>query len=143
MEKKKNNNNKMGGNRGQEAVDELLDIDIWAYNKKRENNDNNIATLNHLIESLTSDVQYDANFMKTFICTYQSFTTPTQLLSKLKQRFFYPSSIAPQRGSAIQMRVCVVLKHWVQVRLPPTTPLSFFIIVICYYYYYYCYCYYY
>ena len=100
-------------------MEELLDIDIWTWREREpvsKDPTSTISSLNSLIEALTSDVQYDANFMKTFICTYQSFTSPCQLLSKLKQRFFYPASISPQRGSAIQMRVCVVLKYWVQVR---------------------------
>ena len=95
-------------------MDEILDIDIWSSNSKADNQ-STIAPLNSLIELLTSDMHYDTNFMKSFICTYQSFTTPTQLFTKLKQRFTYPPSIQVQRGASIQMRVCVVLKYWVQV----------------------------
>jgi hypothetical protein len=45
------------------------------------------GSLNKLVEALTSDTQYDNRFLKTFITTYQSFTTPAKLFDKLLQRY--------------------------------------------------------
>ena len=112
---------------------------MWSHKdySKTTENQSTIAPLNSLIELLTSDMYYDANFMKSFICTYQSFTTPTQLFLKLKQRFSYPPSIQVQRGASIQMRVCVVLKYWVQVCF------CFFCFSLFYFYFYFYYLYFY
>lgn len=77
-------------------------------------------------------------FLKTFITTYQSFTTPAKLFDKLLQRYLshFVSSlflahlrtlahvnsrynvrtdrVDASRTKAIQLRVCVVLKYWVE-----------------------------
>lgn len=73
------------------------------------------GTLNTLIQTLTSEYQIDSNFMKTFIYTYRSFTTPRQLFSKLCRRFMVPPEFSDKQHTAIQLRVCVVLKYWIQV----------------------------
>src|SRR4051794_7461859 len=53
-----------------------------------------------------------------FITTYRSFTTPHKLFQKLVQRYLVPTSgnrALPQaRAAAIQGRVCVVLKYWLE-----------------------------
>lgn len=72
--------------------------------------------------------------MKTFLTTYQSFTTPAKLLEKLIQRypfflnfkflknifsfilkmFTFNSPLNKDKMKQIQLRVSIVLKHWVE-----------------------------
>lgn len=78
--------------------------------------------------------------MKTFLTTYQSFTTPTKLFEKLIQRypFFFFCSISyfffsfnykleftfnypmkekdkdKEKSKQIQLRVAIVFKHWIE-----------------------------
>lgn len=86
--------------------------------KKEESKENNkimAGSLNKLVEALTSDTQYDNRFLKTFITTYQSFTTPAKLFDKLLQRYNVRTDrVDASRVKAIQLRVCVVLKYWVE-----------------------------
>lgn len=49
------------------------------------------ATLNRLIVKLTSESAVDVAFMKSFLATYQSFTTPEELWGKLLERYFVPA----------------------------------------------------
>lgn len=63
------------------------DVNIWdEYNPKSADNDNVNGSLNKLVEKLTNEEALDNKFLKTFITTYQSFTTPSKLLEKLIQR---------------------------------------------------------
>jgi len=100
------------------------------------------ATLNRLVQVLTSekDKVQDVQFVKTFLYTYQSFTSPEMLLKKLIQRYHVPyplpkeyitantfgfssSSDAPEVTSLdnfktelqqpIRTRVCSVIKYWI------------------------------
>lgn len=54
------------------------------------------------------------NMVKAFLCTYQSFTTPKTLLKKLVDRFHVPQSIPQTDKVVIQMRICTLIKHWVE-----------------------------
>jgi hypothetical protein len=57
----------------------------------------------------------DNKFLKTFITTYQSFTTPAKLLEKLIQRYQAPPDRIPKKTIVqIQLRVAVVVKYWVE-----------------------------
>jgi hypothetical protein len=58
----------------------------------------------------------DNNFISTFITTYRSFTTPRKLFTKLLERFEAPEVALSDnsRATAIQWRVAVVIKHWVE-----------------------------
>ena len=75
-----------------------------------------IGTLNKLVQALTSDRNINQTYLKTFITTYRSFTTPWKLLSKLMERYNVPSQVNydPRRTYQIQLRVAVVLKYWVE-----------------------------
>lgn len=80
------------------------------------------ATLNKLVEKLTaggsniSSSQY-LDFMKIFLSTYHSFTTPIVLLQKLMQRYHVPrisSHLIPfdeyeKLRFTVQLRACNVL----------------------------------
>lgn len=72
------------------------------------------ATLNKLVEMLTSEKNFDNQFLKTFMLTYQSFTSPFRLLEKLLQRYNAPSTVVEDRRVPIQLRVVAVLKHLMQ-----------------------------
>ena len=90
-----------------EDLEELVDIDIWV-NADSES----VMDLNSIVRRLTSE--YDNSLMKTVIYTYRSFTSPEQLLAKLIRRFQVPPHIGNKDALAIQLRVCVVLKYWIQ-----------------------------
>lgn len=70
------------------------------------------ATLNKLLERLTGEKEHDLLFMKIFILTYQSFTTPHIFLLKLIQRYNVPANTEEQTKKTIQLRVGNVLKSW-------------------------------
>ncbi|PRP78178.1 hypothetical protein PROFUN_11308 [Planoprotostelium fungivorum] len=82
------------------------------------------GTLNKLIEKLTASQLNDHKFQKTFLATYRSFTTPTELLTKLIQRYniliprlprdinmdeYAETTIIP-----IQLRVINTIKLWIE-----------------------------
>ena len=49
--------------------------------------------------------------------TYRAFTTPWKLLHKLKQRFEdIPDAISDGERSQIELRVCIVLKYWIETK---------------------------
>ena len=72
------------------------------------------ASLNNLVIEITNENNYDRHFMKTFLATYRSFSTPAQLLTKLMERFNVPSSFKENISSQIKLRVGIVTKYWVE-----------------------------
>jgi len=73
--------------------------------------------LNDLLQKKTHDLTY----RKTFLLTYQSFTTPEKLLHKLIQRYHVPKIVGITEiefektiRKPIQLRVINVLKNWVE-----------------------------
>jgi len=81
------------------------------------------ATLNKLIQRLTSDIYSDVKFQKQFLCTYRSFVTPQELFAVLVQRYNVRIPKLPRGVSLdefqqkyvkpIQVRVANVIKNWV------------------------------
>eukprot|EP01088_Endostelium_zonatum_P011059 TRINITY_DN2485_c0_g1_i1.p1 TRINITY_DN2485_c0_g1~~TRINITY_DN2485_c0_g1_i1.p1 ORF type:complete len:989 (-),score=215.09 TRINITY_DN2485_c0_g1_i1:50-3016(-) len=71
------------------------------------------ASLNRLIEYLTSPDSRDADFQSAFLLTYTSFTTPETFLSKLKERFGVPSAIDQQTAIAVKQKVVDVCRVWI------------------------------
>jgi hypothetical protein len=57
----------------------------------------------------------DMDYMKTFITTYRSFTSTSELLRKLLQRYNVPES-HNQFELPIQLRICNVLRRWVDLQ---------------------------
>lgn len=51
------------------------------------------STLNALIVATTSPDDYDRNFMRTFLLTYQSFVRPRVLLRRLMKRYEVPADV--------------------------------------------------
>lgn len=80
------------------------------------------ATLNKLIQKLTSDKDSDVKFQKQFLCTYRSFVTPQELFAVLVQRYNVRIPKLPRGVSLeefqlkyvkpIQVRVANVIKNW-------------------------------
>merc|ERR1712137_708696 len=52
--------------------------------------------------------------MKAFLATYQSFTTPLQLFTKLMERYDVPKHIDESIANKVRLRVVIVLKYWIQ-----------------------------
>lgn len=87
------------------------------------------GTLNQLLIRLTHEKSSDMNFLKAFINTYRSFTTPETLLNKLLQRFAVPPTYRQdlseeQRNKiqqVIQVRVINALRQWIELRFGDLT----------------------
>eukprot|EP00005_Dracoamoeba_jomungandri_P005656 CAMPEP_0174249828 /NCGR_PEP_ID=MMETSP0439-20130205/159_1 /TAXON_ID=0 /ORGANISM="Stereomyxa ramosa, Strain Chinc5" /LENGTH=845 /DNA_ID=CAMNT_0015329741 /DNA_START=94 /DNA_END=2628 /DNA_ORIENTATION=- len=138
----------MAQNREQSEVDEELEehltdleileeepagkgINIWfegsdgtiSFSEKHENCIH-AATLNKLVEHLTSEKHIDMTYKRAFLMTYKTFTTPENLLTKLIERYFVPSTRKPSNMTAeewrqtvvhpIQLRVVNVIRKWVE-----------------------------
>eukprot|EP00004_Rigifila_ramosa_P007499 TRINITY_DN1849_c0_g1_i3.p1 TRINITY_DN1849_c0_g1~~TRINITY_DN1849_c0_g1_i3.p1 ORF type:complete len:1081 (+),score=249.42 TRINITY_DN1849_c0_g1_i3:2-3244(+) len=105
--------------------DEPPDVDNIVL-EKREGKEDFVrsGSLNVLVERLTSNQHVDLHFMKTFITTYRSFTTPHHLFEKLLQRYDVPTPKLPPNVSVqefvqkhtlpIRLRVCNVMKFWIE-----------------------------
>lgn len=91
---------------------EIPDKQIWEEN--HELPENKVGSLNMLVLKLTSLKDHDLNFLKTFIITYQSFTTPWKLFEKLEQRYHPPSDMTAEQVQTIRVRVGITLKYWVE-----------------------------
>lgn len=86
------------------------------------------GTLNQLILHLTSQYEADglvgAEFFQTFMITLQTFTEPEAFVAKMVERFNCPPKPEEMEEEyylknfkqPIQMRVCNVLKKWIQMR---------------------------
>jgi RasGEF domain/RasGEF N-terminal motif len=87
---------------------------LWEVPEKK-GADMKKASLNALVQTLTSDKVYSQDFTKAFLRTYQSFATPRLLIAKLAERFNVPPKTLPDsRVQAIRLRIVVALKHWVE-----------------------------
>ena len=61
------------------------------------------------------------DYMKTFITTYRSFTSTSELLRKLLQRYNVPES-HKEFELPIQLRICNVLRRWVELQYREFNP---------------------
>jgi len=80
-----------------------------------------LGTLNQLVTRLTNENKPDLTFVKTFITTYQSITTPEVVLNKIIQRYQVPVTEDSQEWRnqkllPIQWRVYNVLRIWLDLR---------------------------
>ncbi|KAI3651224.1 hypothetical protein MP228_004705 [Amoeboaphelidium protococcarum] len=111
-------------------------VNIWEEGADSESNINFstagdgvivAGTVNKLVEALTSagssesaDSNAYMDFLKTFLLTYQSFTTPLIFLKKMVERYHVPrqKQLYPQFSDyekmrlRIQLRVCNVMQQW-------------------------------
>ena len=85
------------------------------------------GTLNQLVMRLTDEKRHALNFLKTFITTYQSFTTTDLFFQKLVERYNVPhekhTDIPEEQWKQnivipIQVRVYNVIKLWLDTRFP-------------------------
>lgn len=104
----------------EEHGETIRDVNIWEEpdDDKTQihepNGELRAGTLNKLVTKLTGEKEADMVFLKSFMMTYQSFTTPEKLLSKLIERFNIPPELEGTRGTTIQLRVCNVIKKWIE-----------------------------
>ena len=56
-------------------------------------------------------------YMKSFTTTYLSFTTSENLLNKIMERYHVPSTISQEEKIQIQLRVCIVIKYWIDTKM--------------------------
>ncbi len=72
------------------------------------------GTLNTLIEAVTHPKHYSPLYMQAFIATMHSFSNSSTVLSRLLERFDCPATIPAAERDAIQVRVPLVLKYWIE-----------------------------
>jgi hypothetical protein len=102
------------------------DANIWEEDLESESNIRHDrhgqvtgATLNKLVERVTSTRDHDLEFVKTFLFTYQAFITPEKLLRKLIERYNVvcppglPLKEFDVMRQTIQARVINALRLWV------------------------------
>lgn len=100
---------------------------IEYFESDKEEKEIRAATLDKIIEMLTSHQTYDSAFLHTVMITYRSFTTPNELFDKLVQRWNYPPPVGfdsdPtfdfeqfKRGKLdrIRLRVTQTIKFWLE-----------------------------
>jgi hypothetical protein len=61
-------------------------------------------------------------FVNMFLITYQSFTTPEILFSKLMERWNVPERIGLTEGTIIRMKVGNVLRKWIEISYSDFSP---------------------
>ncbi|KAJ3436490.1 ras guanine nucleotide exchange factor i-related [Anaeramoeba flamelloides] len=74
------------------------------------------ASLNKLVQLLTHETDPNVLYLKTFLMTYQSFTTPKILFYKLTERYNIPTEKEEQYAKTKQMiklRVCNFFRFWI------------------------------
>ncbi|KNC50985.1 Ras guanine nucleotide exchange factor J [Thecamonas trahens ATCC 50062] len=77
-----------------------------------------LASLNKLVERLTHFSNHSMEFQKTFLMTYESFTTSEMLVTKLLERYYVPRpvglSLADYRKlrSTVTLRIINVFRSW-------------------------------
>lgn len=73
------------------------------------------ATLNKLVERLTSEKDHDQSFTQVFLATYKTFTTDEVLFEKIYERYNIPENRADATDcSVVRLRVIVFLKNWLE-----------------------------
>ena len=82
-------------------------------NEDRSNWPSGGYTIDALIHDVAIAETYDTNLLKTFISTHQAFISSSDLLHKLVTCFFVATSRGDQKD-AIQIRICIALKYWIE-----------------------------
>lgn len=76
------------------------------------------STLNQLVKYLTGSKNLDGDTLRTFLLTYNSFTSPKTLFEKLRERYNIPEEKAtkmePEMLKKKQLRVINVMKKWLE-----------------------------
>lgn len=109
------------------SIDNLRNIDIWDEREKGNTIiDTDVVTrkttlvagsLNTLVTRLTNPNEVDENsvgYQQAFFTTYQSFTTPETLLTKLIERYHVPNTEEyAQKAESIKETVYQRIKEWI------------------------------
>lgn len=78
-------------------------------------NEIHAATINKLVERLTSEKDHDPDFTQVFESTYRSFMTHETLFTKLVERYIPPEHIPETPAlNLVRLRVIVFLKNWIE-----------------------------
>eukprot|EP00339_Tiarina_fusa_P009922 CAMPEP_0117039822 /NCGR_PEP_ID=MMETSP0472-20121206/27916_1 /TAXON_ID=693140 ORGANISM="Tiarina fusus, Strain LIS" /NCGR_SAMPLE_ID=MMETSP0472 /ASSEMBLY_ACC=CAM_ASM_000603 /LENGTH=442 /DNA_ID=CAMNT_0004750403 /DNA_START=436 /DNA_END=1760 /DNA_ORIENTATION=+ len=97
-----------------EASDSEANITFDKKSKEKSIQSIETATLNKLVERVTSPEEYDVDFVNVFVMMYRAFTTEERLWQKLVERFRVPDSFSEPMKQKIQVRVCIFVKNWVE-----------------------------
>ncbi len=74
------------------------------------------ASINKLVERLTSIDTINLQLTQIFLSTFKSFTTSGELWAKLMERYNCPSVVPEAERKQIRTRVCLFLKKWMESR---------------------------
>ncbi|KAL4907938.1 hypothetical protein BDW74DRAFT_148268, partial [Aspergillus multicolor] len=113
---------------GEPEQDKIVDSSHVEHPEKiihdSENGAIKAGTLAALVEHLTCPDKLDASFNRTFLTTYTYFSSGTELLQLLLERYDYAPAItspptesidwSDQSKSVIQSRVMIVLNQWLE-----------------------------
>jgi len=95
------------------GVEPFVEIPDDDSNFLKDKNQIKAASLDKLIERVTSDKDMDPKFREIFFLTYRSFTKPFVLMEKLIQRFNTSHRENSQEGNKVTLRVINAIKLWV------------------------------
>jgi hypothetical protein len=96
-----------------DGVEPFIEIEDDESNFLKDKNQIKAATLDKLIERVTSDKDMDPKFREVFYLTYRSFTKPFTLMEKLIQRFMNSHKESSAEGNKVTLRVINAIKLWV------------------------------
>jgi son of sevenless-like protein len=96
-----------------DGVEPFIEIEDDESNFLKDKNQIKAATLDKLIERVTSDKDMDPKFREVFFLTYRSFTKPFTLMEKLIQRFLNSHKESSAEGNKVTLRVINAIKLWV------------------------------
>lgn len=83
------------------------------------------ATLNKIVERLTSEKDHNQVFTQVFLATYKTFTTDEVLFEKLYERYNIPlNRVDSTDCSVVRLRVIVFLKNWLESFTHNSNPLA-------------------
>ncbi len=81
-----------------------------------ENGEVTSATLNKMIERMTSIDTIDLQLTQTFLITYKSFTSADEMWLKLMERYDAPPRVSEVDRQKVRVRMCMFLKKWLEGR---------------------------
>ena len=81
-----------------------------------ENGELQSASMNKIIERMTSIDTIDLQLSQTFLSSYKSFTTAEETWSKLKERYNVPAAVSEDEKRKVRVRICMFVKKWLEVK---------------------------
>lgn len=103
------------------AEEEEPVMNIWdeAFGPKYiviENGEVTSASINKIIERMTSIETIDLTLTSVFLYTYKSFTNAEEVWMKLMERYNVPERVSEQDTKKLRLRVCMFIKKWMEMR---------------------------